>query len=169
MSIGITIGIFLSILIICIILMVVSFPEVSAFLFIVSAFSFQYQEVSELGPEHVDSSGLLLSVARFIHSNIMPLNDVLKISIIVGIPLIYLILVNFVHIGTIYPLRIFSKLVLLGFYFVVFYYFEKMTLIQSLLAVAVIGVVTIPIRRMLYEKMTGIFRMFIRTNDKSVV
>lgn len=94
-------------LIIGIVIAIFAFPEIAIYVIYFAPLFFSTSTTMiPKSPEELEYLSILYNPMIWVHNNLSDFHFVFKILIFIAIPLIYLIICHFVHIGPVYPLQI---------------------------------------------------------------
>lgn len=146
-------------LIIGIVIAFFAFPEVGMYLFLFSSPFFDTSWVSDTPPESLYAFWYLSEPMDLVATSFSGLHIVFKILIYLGIPIVYILLSHFLHIGPIYPLQIF------GIGFMIYFTFItlgpsgifKLDMIWSVTLTIIISLFTLGARLLTFSFLDSLF------------
>lgn len=143
-------------LIIGIIIAIFAFPEIAMYLMVFYPAIFNTSNFNEKNPAPFE---FLYSTVNFVHETTANYHLVFKIIVFLALPLLYLLISHFVHIGPVYPLQILAFLLMVYCTFTILHHAEILNLdiIWSVTLTIIISLFTLGARLLTFKFLDSMF------------
>lgn len=139
-------------LIIGIVIAIFAFPEIAIYvIYFAPLFFSSSNTMIPKSPEELEYLSILYSPMIWVHNNLSELHIVFKILIFIMIPLFYLIICHFIHIGPVYPLQIIGIIFMIVISYFILNSGFKLDIIWSISLTIVISLFTLGARLLTFK------------------
>lgn len=139
-------------LIIGIVIAIFAFPEIAIYvIYFAPLFFSSSNSMIPKSPEELEYLSILYSPMIWVHDNLSELHIVFKILIFIMIPLFYLIICHFIHIGPVYPLQIIGIIFMIVISYFILNSGFKLDIIWSISLTIVISLFTLGARLLTFK------------------
>ena len=139
-------------LIIGIVIAIFAFPEIAIYVIYFGPLFFSSSNsMIPKSPEELEYLSILYSPMIWVHNNLSELHIVFKILIFIMIPLFYLIICHFIHIGPVYPLQIIGIIFMIVISYFILNSGFKLDIIWSISLTIVISLFTLGARLLTFK------------------
>lgn len=137
-------------LIIGIVIAIFAFPEIAMYLIIFYPAIFNTSNFNSKAPAPFE---FMFSTVNFVHETTSNYHIVFKIIVFLALPLLYLLISHFVHIGPVYPLQILALLFMVYCTFTILHHVEILNLdiIWSVTITIIISLFTLGARLLTFK------------------
>lgn len=139
-------------LIIGIVIAIFAFPEIAIYvIYFAPLFFSSSNSMIPKSPEELEYLSILYNPMIWVHNNLSELHIVFKILIFIMIPLFYLIICHFIHIGPVYPLQIVGIVFMIVISYFILNSGFKLDIIWSISLTIVISLFTLGARLLTFK------------------